>query len=73
MAPFSEDGKHYRATIQAITTDCQGNKRAEVRFSGYTSDQNETVDVTRVKKRTVRIQQKKTTGSDRNTGKWSSK
>ncbi len=61
MAPFSEDDQYYRATIVSIATDRQGNKRATVKFSGYTSDENETVDLVRLKERTVRKQQRSDT------------
>ncbi|XP_072024091.1 uncharacterized protein [Amphiura filiformis] len=62
MAPFSEDDQYYRATIVSIATDCQGNRRATVKFSGYTSEDNETVDLVRIKERTVRRQHRSGTG-----------
>ncbi|XP_038068189.1 DNA excision repair protein ERCC-6-like 2 [Patiria miniata] len=55
MAPYSGDGAYYRACIQSLTRRHQGRLMASVRFSGFTEEEDEIVDVRHLKKRPVRV------------------
>ena len=56
MAPYSEDTLYYRAAIQSIIKNQQGNLLATVRFSGFSEEENETINVRHLKKRPSRVQ-----------------
>ena len=43
------DGQYYPAAIKRFTTDGDGNKKALVTFTGFSSDNDELVDVTSLK------------------------
>ncbi|XP_022089252.1 DNA excision repair protein ERCC-6-like 2 [Acanthaster planci] len=71
MAPYSGDGLHYRACIKTLTKKLQGRVMASVRFSGFTEEEDEIVDVRHLKKRPARVSRNKT-GSHTDSGSSSS-